>query len=324
MTSSTLAASSALGTRPRPRPRSSAVVAAGLALGWLGSDSGVSGTDVAVDLALAWTFVGASLVALERARWRRSRILLVAAALALLAEDLRWAKLRCPVDARLPARQLSGGTPRPVRADVPGRTSVVAIGACRHRRRIRGDARRSADRGACSTSGSRTCSQRDQERASPTPSIGRRRSSACPRSGRRSAGRATTAAPARSGPTRASATARCRRSVASLRPLPGSSSALRSPARAATLETIARASALLVPSEWRRALSGRGSSRSDASDLVVELKTEGAASLRERLARVLGDPTLEVAYRLDDGRYVDAAGRPVELPQDPRPRGHGA
>ena len=36
--------------------------------------------------------------------------------------------------------------------------------------------------------------------------------------------------------------------------------------------------------------------------------------MRERLARVLGDPTLEVAYRLDDGRYVDAAGRPIELP----------
>ena len=37
--------------------------------------------------------------------------------------------------------------------------------------------------------------------------------------------------------------------------------------------------------------------------------------MRERLARALDDPTLEVAYRLGDGRYVDAAGRPVELPQ---------
>ena len=55
--------------------------------------------------------------------------------------------------------------------------------------------------------------------------------------------------------------------------------------------------------------------RSEASDLVVELRTEGAASLRERLARALGDPTLDVAYRLDDGRYVDSAGRPVELPR---------
>jgi signal transduction histidine kinase len=31
--------------------------------------------------------------------------------------------------------------------------------------------------------------------------------------------------------------------------------------------------------------------------------------------RTLGDPTLDVAYRLEDGRYVDAAGRPIELPQ---------
>ena len=34
------------------------------------------------------------------------------------------------------------------------------------------------------------------------------------------------------------------------------------------------------------------------SDLVVELQTEGGTSLRERLARMLGDPTLELAYRL--------------------------
>ena len=32
---------------------------------------------------------------------------------------------------------------------------------------------------------------------------------------------------------------------------------------------------------------------------------------------MLGDPTLELAYRLDDGRHVDAAGRPLELPQGP-------
>jgi len=36
--------------------------------------------------------------------------------------------------------------------------------------------------------------------------------------------------------------------------------------------------------------------------------------MRERLAQALGDPTLEVAYRLGDGRYVDAAGGLTELP----------
>ena len=51
--------------------------------------------------------------------------------------------------------------------------------------------------------------------------------------------------------------------------------------------------------------------------LVVVLLALSAAKLGERLARALGDPTLEVAYRLGDGRYVDAGGRPVELPRDP-------
>jgi signal transduction histidine kinase len=57
--------------------------------------------------------------------------------------------------------------------------------------------------------------------------------------------------------------------------------------------------------------------RPEASELVVDLQAQTAATLRERLARALGDPTLEVAYRLGDGRYVDAEGRPVELPRDP-------
>jgi signal transduction histidine kinase len=49
---------------------------------------------------------------------------------------------------------------------------------------------------------------------------------------------------------------------------------------------------------------------------VVELRTE-VASMRERLARALGAPTLDVAYRLGDDRYVDAAGRPIDLPRRP-------
>src|SRR5207253_10916237 len=55
--------------------------------------------------------------------------------------------------------------------------------------------------------------------------------------------------------------------------------------------------------------------RPEASKLVVELRTGATTSLRERLARALGDPTLDVAYRLGDGRYVDATGHPIELPQ---------
>ena len=55
--------------------------------------------------------------------------------------------------------------------------------------------------------------------------------------------------------------------------------------------------------------------RPQASALAVELSTE-AGDMRARLAPALGDPTLELAYRLDDGRYVDAAGRTIELPRE--------
>jgi signal transduction histidine kinase len=87
--------------------------------------------------------------------------------------------------------------------------------------------------------------------------------------------------------------------------------------RSATIETIDRCVALLIPLGLVAGLSWSRLRRSEASDLVVELRTEGATSLRERLANVLGDPTVDVAYRLGDGRYVDAAGRPLELPRGP-------
>ena len=50
--------------------------------------------------------------------------------------------------------------------------------------------------------------------------------------------------------------------------------------------------------------------------LVVDLGEPGSAgTLRDRLARALGDPTLAIGYWLpDEGRYVDEAGQPLELP----------
>ena len=50
--------------------------------------------------------------------------------------------------------------------------------------------------------------------------------------------------------------------------------------------------------------------------LVVDLgEPEASGTLRDRLARTLGDPTLVVGYRLrEQNGYVDEAGRPVELP----------
>ncbi|HET8950794.1 MAG TPA: ATP-binding protein [Solirubrobacteraceae bacterium] len=49
-----------------------------------------------------------------------------------------------------------------------------------------------------------------------------------------------------------------------------------------------------------------------AADLVVDLGAEPGA-LRAALARAVGDPTLDVAYRIGDA-WVDEAARPVQLP----------
>ncbi len=50
--------------------------------------------------------------------------------------------------------------------------------------------------------------------------------------------------------------------------------------------------------------------------LVVDLgESDASGTLRDRLARALGDPTLVVGYWLPgQSRYADEAGRPVELP----------
>ena len=67
------------------------VVAVGLSIGWLGVHERVSGTRVAADVALSWALVAASVVMLERPRWRKTRWLLAATAFALLGADLEWA-----------------------------------------------------------------------------------------------------------------------------------------------------------------------------------------------------------------------------------------
>jgi signal transduction histidine kinase len=63
----------------------------------------------------------------------------------------------------------------------------------------------------------------------------------------------------------------------------------------------------LVRGDWSRGL---------LASLVVDLGEPAAATrLRDRLARVLGDPTLIVGYWVpDQARYVDESGRPVTLP----------
>jgi signal transduction histidine kinase len=57
------------------------------------------------------------------------------------------------------------------------------------------------------------------------------------------------------------------------------------------------------------------SARSAVADLVVELERRPPGSVRDALARALGDPSLELALWLPEREaYVDGRGRPVELP----------
>ena len=59
--------------------------------------------------------------------------------------------------------------------------------------------------------------------------------------------------------------------------------------------------------------------RAPVADLMVELGDVASGTLRDALARALGDPTLQVGYWLDGG-YVDAEGARVELPRPGSPR----
>jgi signal transduction histidine kinase len=77
-------------------------------------------------------------------------------------------------------------------------------------------------------------------------------------------------------------------------------------------ETLEAATVLLVPVAFVADLVWRSLRRSKASTLVVELRAGGETLLRDRLSRVLGDPTLELAYRVG-GDWVDAQGEKVEF-----------
>ena len=84
------------------------------------------------------------------------------------------------------------------------------------------------------------------------------------------------------------------------------------------LEATTRLSVVLVALGFLSGLVWARLRRSNASSLVVELRTGGVHTLRDRLARALGDPTLEIAYWLEQtGTYADATGRPCALPDGP-------
>ena len=287
------------------------VVAAGLALGWRGLHNGVSGSEVAVDLALCWCLVAASVVALGWARWQRARLLLALAALLVLAGDLQWFNAAGPWTVGL-VLQLAwlavmiqlvltypDGRPwsRPARVTILGGYLAAPIGGLA---------------AALVTIDSRNAlSILPSQSASDTVS-------------------------------RVRAALGCAVLVSALLLVLLRLRSLRGPARRAqapllvsvvlalpltaawlaqeavtghdpstTVATIAQALMVLIPLGFVAAIGWSRLRRTQAGDLVVDLRSAGAQTLRDRLARALGDSTLELAYRLADGRYVDESGEPA-------------
>jgi signal transduction histidine kinase len=277
-----------------------AVIAGGLAIGWLGVHEHVSGARIAADLALAWSLVAASLVVLERQRWRPTARLLAAAAFALLGADLAWTSTRVVGTigvllgwswaAILVRLLLTFPEGRPwttaTRVVVPaafvtavGGQVVVAFASSRVQAAHRAQEIAALAVGAAVLG-------LVVPRLPTLHGAGRR---------------------ARA-PLLLAAAACAATAVAFL------GWALAADASSSALNTIARLVAISLPLGVVWGIVWSRLHRPQASELVVELSTE-AADMRARLARTLGDPTLELAYRLDDGRYVDAAGHAIELPR---------
>jgi signal transduction histidine kinase len=290
------------------------VVAAGLAVGWLGVHEQVTGTRIAADLALSWALTATSVVALERPRWRRARWLLAATAFALLGADLNWANshalwtlgfvlegLWAAFLVQLVLTFPEGRSwSREARVAIVG-AYALAVGGQLAGALVAPDAR------DLLSVASHPDVTHAVNRAQEIVGVGlalvvvflvlrRLRVLRGPARGAQ-------------GPLLLAA------ALTALAGLVWLTWTIAGGGRVSTLETIARAVAVTIPAGI---VAGIGSSRlrrPQASELVVELRTEAAATMRERLVRVLGDPTLEVAYRLGNGRYVDATGRPIELPQ---------
>jgi signal transduction histidine kinase len=288
------------------------IVATALAVGRLGVDAGVSGARVAIDIALAWGFVVAGLVVLEQTRWRRLLALLTGAALALLAADLRWSSSDRLWTAGLLLAALWSAVVLHLVLTFPdgrpwsrfARTVIVAgyltaVGGQLVRTLV-------------------DASPRDVLSlvASPGAVHGLARAQAA--LGVAIAGAVVYLVWQRISLLRGAAQrAQTPALVATLSCVPAVVvwliGGLPTADWSTTSETVARGVALLIPVGLVAGVAWVRLRRPAASDLVVDLKTADPASLRDRLARTLGDPSLEIAYRLDDGRYVDDSGLPLEL-----------
>jgi signal transduction histidine kinase len=289
-------------------------VAAGLAVGWLGVHEQVAGTRVAADLALSWALLAASLVVLERPRWRRARWLLAATPFVLLGADLEWASSRTLWTlgflleglwaALLVQLVLTFPEGRPwsrtARVAIVGAYAVTLAGQL-VAALVAPDAR------DVLSVASHPSVAHAVDRGQAIAGVGvalvvlflvLQRFHALGGAARRAQAPLFLAA-----------------AMTALAGLVWLGWVIATDARVPTLETIARTAALTIPVGIAFGVALSQLRRQQASELVVELRSEASATMRERLAKALGDPTLDVAYRLGDGRYVNAAGRPIELPQ---------
>ena len=293
-----------------------AVVGAGLAVGWLGVDRGISGTRVATDLALSWALVATALIVLQRARWRRSGILLAAAGFALLAADLQWANshvlwnvgflLNALWVALLVQLVLTFPEGRPWSRVAP--FAIAGAFATTVAGQLVGALVLPDARDVLTVTPHQTLADA-VDRVQGILGMGialvllvllvRRL--------------LVLRGPAQ----RAQAPLLAAAAFSVLAALPWLAWMVATRDDTPAVDTAGRAVSLLVPFSVVAGIVWSRLRRPEASDLVVELRTPGASSLRERLARALGDPTLDLAYRLDDGRYVDVAGRTLELPLGP-------
>jgi signal transduction histidine kinase len=293
------------------------VVAAGLAVGWAGLHAGVSGGRVAADLAVSWLFVTASVVALPRAYWRRTQILFAVAGLALLAADLQWSGVAGLWTVGLLLEWVWLAVVVHLVLTFPdgrpwSRVALATIGVGYLAAAVGGLAAAVVE-----TDGRDALSVLASQRAADT--IGRVRAgigcavaisvlvlvlwrlSSISRPARRA-----------QAPMLAGAALAFPLMAVSLTGLALSD---RDPTTA--VDTVARAMMGLIPLGFLAGIAGSRLRGTQAGGLIVQLRSEGALTLRERLARTLGDPTLELAYRLRDGSYVDDSGRTVLLPDDP-------
>jgi signal transduction histidine kinase len=291
-----------------------AVVAAGLAVGWLGVHERVSGTRIAADLALSWALVAGSVVVLQRPRWRRTMWLLAATAFALLGADFEWASSHALWTLGFVLEGLWAAFLVQFVLTFPegrswSRAAKIAIAGAY-----------AVTFGGQLVGAFVVPDARDVLSVAPQASVAHTVDRVQEMSGVAVAVAVLflvlqrlclLRGPARrvQGPLLVAAAVTVPTSVVWL------GWVIATDAGMSTLGTIGRAVATSLPLGVVAGIVWSRLGRPEASELVVELRTEAAAGMRERLARALGDPTLEVAYRLGDGRYVDATGRPIELPR---------